>query len=155
MFFYDFETQQYKPLSIAEPTKFKHVPNLCVKQAVCSTCMDNENIEISCRDCGVREHIFNSVDCVVNLIDYLVEKCNEQETRIIDDREKTVYKFSKIIQIAHNMSGFDGQFILKYIHESDRFADVNLLINGIAKNAGKASNTTNRTDVTVVCCYAI
>lgn len=78
----------------------------------------------------MREFIYNSTDSVVNLIDYLVGKCNEKVVRTIGGKEKKVYKFYKIIAIGHNMSGFDGQFILKYIYESDRFVNTNLIING-------------------------
>lgn len=62
--FYDFETQQNTPLSESEPHKFKHVPNLCVLQTACSTCSSNEKISDICEDCGVRQFIFNSTNCV-------------------------------------------------------------------------------------------
>lgn len=128
--FYDFETQQDTPLSECEPTKFRHVPNLCVLQSACTTCWENEKISDKCRDCSVREHIYNSTDCVVSLVDYLLAKANEKITKTIGGKERKVYKFNKVIAIAHNMSGFDGQFILKYVYESDRFADTGLIING-------------------------
>lgn len=128
---YDFETQQDTQLSIDEPNKFKHIPNLCVEQSVCLKCIDEPDISIPCLYCGVREHIHLSKNCVENLMDFLVAKHNEKISKKgTDGKIKQVAKFDNIICIAHNMSGFDGQFILKYIYESDRFSKPSIIMNG-------------------------
>lgn len=54
---YDFEAQQYTPLSPSEPHKIKHEPNLCTSQNVCTSCMTHDDISKTCKECGVREHI--------------------------------------------------------------------------------------------------
>lgn len=131
----DLETMQNTLLnkfkSKGKADRFVHVPNLCVLQSVCTDCIDNgSDITIPCRTCGVREYIFNDTNCISNLLDYLVEKSNEK-TAIMDKKgeEKEVNLFSQIIVLAHNMSGFDGQFILKYLYDSDRFKSPNIIMN--------------------------
>ncbi len=109
--YYDFETQQDTPLGGTEPNepkKFRHVPNLCVLQTSCFTCSANPNIHENCPDCRIREHIYDSKDCVIDLVEYLVKKSNEKVTKIINRKQRKIYKFDRIVAIAHNMSGFDG-----------------------------------------------
>lgn len=48
----------------------------------------------------------------------------------INGQSRNVLKFTKVIAIAHNMSGFDGQFILGEIYRADRFPNVNVILNG-------------------------
>lgn len=127
---FDLETQQNTPLSISEPKKFKHIPNLNVSQSVCTTCLDISDISVPCTTCGVRENIYYSKKCVADFMDFLVVKHKERENRVVNGKNRKVSKFDKIIVIAHNMSGFDGQFILKYIYESDRFKSPGLIMNG-------------------------
>lgn len=88
--------------------------NLCVVQQVCSACLDNENISEFCNFCGVREYIFKT-DPVKQLVDLALE------------RRKNI---SKVICIAHNAQGFDGQFVFKYLVEKERKIRPTVILNG-------------------------
>jgi len=92
--FYDFETTQDTKFS--ENTN-EHIPILVCIQNFCSTCENQEDLEIDCIRCGTRRHSFYD-DPVGDLFSYLYEPrpwCN------------------KIVAIAHNAKGFDSQFILQ------------------------------------------
>lgn len=60
--FYDIETQQSCRLNDIEPNKFKHVPNLCVTQSVCTNCLNIGDSSFSCDHCGRGENIYNTTD---------------------------------------------------------------------------------------------
>lgn len=129
--YFDLETQQNTLLNSSDSTKFKHIPNLCVTQSICCECDMSRNISDPCHFCGQkRENIFHSENCVEQLMDYIAEKENEQKTRKVNRKDRTVAKYEYITVFAHNLKGFDGQFILKYIYESDRFPNPGLIMNG-------------------------
>lgn len=128
--FYDLETQQSSCLSEHEPDKFKHVPNLCVTQQVCSKCIKSTDMSVDCKTCGSRENVSNGSDCIQKLMDYLVEMKSKTITLINNNKTRTVPQFDQIIVLAHNNSSFDGQFVLKYIYDSDRFRQPRVIMNG-------------------------
>lgn len=133
--FFDLETRQDSLLNESEPEKFKHTPNLCVSQSVCLECADKSDISVPCFHCGgVRENIFKSEKCIEDFWNYLADIYNEKE-EVLDQssdskKKKFKSKYKYIIVIAHNLKGFDGQFILKHIYESARFGNPNLIMNG-------------------------
>lgn len=64
---------------------------------------------------------------------YLSQKMNEEEDIVSNNsnnKKRRKLKYPYITVIAHNLKGFDGQFILKYIFESNRFPDPTLIMNG-------------------------
>ena len=87
--FYDFE-------SVVAPDG-RHIPNYCVAQIVCGKCIDDEDMRNECTEgdngCGQREIIFKGPNTIDNFCTWT---CN----------------FPNSILIAHNMKGYDGQFIL-------------------------------------------
>ena len=112
--FYDFETTQSNPV-VGDEEKKIHVPNLCVAHKICSDCFDLIDIKQICVTCGIREFIFD-IDPVQQLLDLA-----------LDFRKK----FRKIICVAHNSSGFDGNFILKYlIEKNSEKRKPSLILNG-------------------------
>ncbi|CAH0546857.1 unnamed protein product [Brassicogethes aeneus] len=108
--FYDFECMQEKKMS---NNSFLHEPNLCVAEQVCSKCITNEDINIDCRNCGKRQHIFSN-NPVSSLMEFL-------------------HKFEKkfnIFAIGHNMKGYDGCFITKHILRDVNRWNPHLIRNG-------------------------
>lgn len=119
--FFDLETQQNTPLSDTEPDKFKHIPSLCVSQAVCSECYNVPDISSPCYFCGnEKENVYKTGTWIEKFMDYIVDKHNEKKVKKIDGKDKIVDKYDYINVLAHNLKGFDGQFILQYIYESKR-----------------------------------
>lgn len=116
--FFDFETVQNKLLP-GSNERFQHIVNLAVAQHVCNSCKTIENIDENCVKCGKREHIFlgeNSLDMFMNYLINTIDK-----------------KFKKVICIAHNMKGFDGQFCLRYMYKNNSkwgLGENSLIING-------------------------
>jgi len=54
--FYDFETRQDETLEETENVKI-HVPTLCVKQQICETCTEIDDMSVRCRwTCGRAEN---------------------------------------------------------------------------------------------------
>jgi DNA polymerase type B, organellar and viral len=104
--FFDLECTQVVPLE-GRPDCKEHVPNLCIAQQACVECC---NIEIDvlshCRLCGVRDHIFRGDTTISGFVDYVTERRSS---------------FNKVIVIAHNFRGYDGQFILRYMIEKKQW----------------------------------
>ena len=98
--FYDFETQQSQSV-VGDDNAKVHVVNLCVAHKICTYCFDEKDINVRCSKCGIREFVFNK-EPVKQLID------------LIWDFRRSC---TKIVCIAHNSSGFDANFILKYLIE--------------------------------------
>lgn len=71
-----------------------HVPNLCIAQEVCEKCYASEDIRCFSENCG--QHIFEDLTCIEKFLDYVKK-----------------HRVSKVFCIAHNLKGYDGQFILK------------------------------------------
>lgn len=124
--FYDLETQQNTLLNHPKEIRYRHVPNLCVTQNVCSKCINIEDKTRDCRTCGVREHIYYGEDCIARMMDYIVE----MKSKKITIEGKVVAMFKQIIVIAHNNSSFDGQFVLRYLFDSDQFQGIEVIMNG-------------------------
>lgn len=74
------------------------------------------------------ENIFRSENCVKEFMDYLADKfCEKTEDEDpITNKKKKIDKYKHIIVIAHNLKGFDDQFLLKYLYESERFQNPTL-----------------------------
>lgn len=114
--YYDFECTQDTFFS-DYTNKFIHLPNLCVINLVCTACKTDSDIENACNICGVREHIFSGRDCVSQFISYCLTQNN-------------IKKYNKIVFIAHNMSGYDGHFILRHIYSNGGFGTPSIIMNG-------------------------
>ncbi|XP_033214685.1 uncharacterized protein LOC117171456 isoform X1 [Belonocnema kinseyi] len=99
--FYDLETRQTKTLPGDNSVNI-HEPNLSVVQKVCSVCLLNENMNDSCKYCGVRRLVFRGDELIQNLINHVTREGKQ---------------FSQTICIAHNAKGFDLQFILRNLAE--------------------------------------
>ncbi|KAB0799442.1 hypothetical protein PPYR_07322 [Photinus pyralis] len=95
--FYDFECRQDEQFENRVDT-YVHVPNLCVAQQLCKSCITtNTNINIPCDKCGPRQHIFKQdpVNELLSLVSSLARKSRD------------------VVAIAHNSKGYDSIFILK------------------------------------------
>ncbi|XP_031355210.1 uncharacterized protein LOC116179552 [Photinus pyralis] len=95
--FYDFECRQDEQFE-NRPNTYVHIPNLCVAQHVCKTCIvNNKDINMPCDNCGNRQHIFKTapVDELLSLVSSLAKKNRD------------------VVAIAHNSKGYDSIFILK------------------------------------------
>ena len=102
--FYDFETRCETPLHAGDQNTLVHEPNLCVVNQVCSSCLEDTNIDNWCAACGMREYVFKT-----NPVSEFISLC-------LLPRKN----FSKTICIAHNARSFDAQFILKHLVEKCR-----------------------------------
>ncbi|KAJ8032374.1 putative DNA polymerase [Holothuria leucospilota] len=72
----------------------RHVPNLCIAQVVCNSCVDFDDINESCNTCKahrLREFKFHSVESFC----------------------QWACQYPQATFIAHNLKGYDGQFILE------------------------------------------
>ena len=98
--FYDFETQQSQSV-LGDEDKKIHVVNLCVAHKICTMCFNEADISVRCSMCGIRKFVFK-ISPVQQLVDL-----------VMDFR----VRFKKVICVAHNYSGFDANFILKYLVE--------------------------------------
>lgn len=99
--FFDFETRQ--DLEISENAYgaiCKHEINCCVVQKVCHGCRKNEKLG-TCPNCGPNELVFKGDTAGHDFCKWLFTPCNKGA-----------------VAIAHNMRGFDGQFILDYCHKN-------------------------------------
>ncbi|XP_046397765.1 uncharacterized protein LOC124164478 [Ischnura elegans] len=95
--FYDFECRQDKKL---QNGSFEHQPILCVVQQACSICYHVQEAEHICHACGCRQNIFDGNDPVSKFFTYLTLPRKN---------------FKEIVVVAHNMKGYDGQFILSHM----------------------------------------
>lgn len=81
---------------------FAHVPNLCVVQKVCVTCLDKPISPTStCDHCGPNEHVFSGPDTTALFCKWLFSEENYRAT-----------------VICHNFKGNDSYPILNYLHEN-------------------------------------
>ncbi|KAJ8020849.1 putative DNA polymerase [Holothuria leucospilota] len=94
--FFDFECRQDEK---GENGEFLHVVNYCVAQRVCGICMHKENVESSCENCKSHEKYFKGDNALDEFCKWLLSRENWNA-----------------IAVAHNMKGYDGHFILKYLH---------------------------------------
>ena len=69
-------------------------------------------------------------NCVDSFMSDLIKKHEEVIDVYVHGEPKKEPKFHKIIVIAHNGSGFDTHFILKYIYRSDKFKSPSIIMNG-------------------------
>lgn len=97
--FYDLEARQDQEGATGDKI---HVPNLCVFQQRCESCMEEDNNLIVCKKCGVRRQVIRAVDVISPFVNHL--------TMI-----RRAYK--NVVVIAHNGKAYDHQFILKYVLE--------------------------------------
>ncbi|KAJ8049072.1 hypothetical protein HOLleu_01639 [Holothuria leucospilota] len=107
--FFDFECRQ-EDVCIDDNQSLQHVPNFCVVHRVCDACVMDNDIQNDCKTCGQREHIFKGEETLSSLCQFLLNNPN-------------------FIAVAHNMSGYDGQFILQYLNEIG-LPPQNVIMNG-------------------------
>lgn len=117
--FFDFECRQDMICTGDESkghsntlTVYKHIPNFCVAQRVCASCLEWPEFDKVCGTCNNREQkIFKGETTVSAFCEWLLTETN-----------------SDAIAIAHNMKGYDGHFVLSYLTKTGRCPDV--LMNG-------------------------
>lgn len=68
--FFDLECTQSKPYT-DNNERFEHVPNLCVVQQACDTCILSDDVDQICLNCGAREHVFYGCDIIETFMMYL------------------------------------------------------------------------------------
>jgi len=78
---------------------FAHTPVLCIAQKACNLCMGE--IDKPCKKCKQKEFIFCGENRLKNMCDCLFSSDNKNS-----------------VAIAHNMKGFDDQFVLQYMHSN-------------------------------------
>ena len=93
--FFDFECTQE---DLNEEGSYLHVPNYCVAHRICLNCIHDDNIKQPCKECGQREHVFAGRNTQKDFCKWLLSRENKGVTAI-----------------AHNMKGYDGQFILDHM----------------------------------------
>ena len=100
--FFDLETTQNTPIgeNALGPINL-HVVNLCVVQKACDICKDWPDIKEECTVCGERQKIFKGENSMEEFCKWLFRK-----------------EHKRCVVLAHNMKGFDGQFLLKYLHDN-------------------------------------
>lgn len=94
-----------------------HIANFAVVQNQCTKCLNNTNLKEDCAYCGQREHIIGgseSKELFARLFDIFRQNC---------DKFETIYIF------AHNLRGYDGQFVLKYMVEELKW-EPEIIMNG-------------------------
>ncbi|KAG8233074.1 hypothetical protein J437_LFUL013074 [Ladona fulva] len=79
---------------------FEHIPVLCVAEQTCKTCWNDKDSGHLCGTCGIRQHCFAGFDPVEKFFAYLTLPRSQ---------------FKQVICIAHNLQGYDGQFLLRHI----------------------------------------
>ncbi|KAG8239546.1 hypothetical protein J437_LFUL019267 [Ladona fulva] len=79
---------------------FQHIPVLCIIQQACGECWKIQDAHHICSSCGVRQQCFDGSDPVADFFQYL--RLPRQN-------------FKHIICIAHNLKGYDGQFVLRHM----------------------------------------
>ncbi|KAJ8019010.1 putative DNA polymerase [Holothuria leucospilota] len=89
--FFDFETIQESGV---------HVPNLCVVQMVCDTCI-LDPFESECLVCKEKQVIFRGPNTKRDFCEWL----------LAPDRHNATC-------VAHNLKGFDGYFILQHLYDN-------------------------------------
>lgn len=84
-----------------------HIPNYCVIQKQCTTCVKenplNADMQINCQFCGQRQFIIRKEG------DELMKEFFSEILKMKNARNVFLY--------AHNASGYDAQFILRYMME--------------------------------------
>ena len=91
---YDFESTQD---TVHMTSSYRHQVNLACAIVSCDQCADTEAID--CESCGRHEWTFFGDDALDKFCRWLFHK-----------------EHKGAIAIAHNMGGYDGQFILDYIY---------------------------------------
>jgi hypothetical protein len=101
--YFDFECTQETEMP-DNPNCFLHVPNLCVMQQSCHSCISSNNIDEPCSTCGPRQHTFSGESTLGEFMNHVVSL-------------RTTKEFKNVVLIAHNMKAYDGQFVLKHMVE--------------------------------------
>lgn len=78
------------------PVVSKHVPNLCVTELVCPTCVNVQESDHDCTFCGTRKHVFEGPNTVKDFVTHLTEPRPQLKAAVV---------------IAHNFKSYEGQFI--------------------------------------------
>ncbi len=99
MVFFDLECTQD---TLRQNDEYQHVPNLCVSDHACNECITNGSSEEFCSNCEGSSKVFSTEKCVDNFLDFL------------DDFED-----QRVICIAHNLSVYDGMFILNALSKRE------------------------------------
>lgn len=111
--YFDLETQQNQLMRGTADVNI-HVPNLCVMQQSCSTCIGQPEVQEFCGGCGIREKIFR-VNPVKQFVDYVTSNFQT---------------FNQVVCISHHGKAYDMQFILRYIVEEKNMAPPEIILTG-------------------------
>ncbi len=101
----------------------EHFPNCCISQVVCQICINIDDTNHTCNNCGVRERIF-------------IERCftnNCKGSCLLHDFFEYVFSLIRkgfyVIMMAHNGGFYDSHILLKYIfNHTDVFHEIPELI---------------------------
>jgi len=97
--FYDFVAMQDRTSGSNDHGKvFTHEPNLCIEHVFCELCMD---LPLgNCQNCGPNKRTFAGDDAAAKFCDFL-------------------FDMKHVVALAHNSQGYDGHFIMQYLHKQD------------------------------------
>ncbi|KAG8238381.1 hypothetical protein J437_LFUL018335 [Ladona fulva] len=74
---------------------FQHVPVLCIAHCACKNCYGAEDSETLCTIHGIKQQILESISCIRGFQVFHITN------------------FGNVICIAHNLKGYNGQFLMK------------------------------------------
>lgn len=96
--FFDIECRQDHEV---KDGTYLHIPNYCIAQRVCGLCIKDNNFEAGCENCKKGEFPFRGDSTVKEFCQWLLSDENWGA-----------------IAIAHNMKGYDGHFIIRYLENT-------------------------------------
>ena len=97
-----------------------HIPNYCVVQHQCTSCINNIDISEDCNKCGEREYIIKKEgqDLLTQFFNVIINKS---------------LSFKKVFVFAHNGGGYDFHFILNYMIHVKGWVPEKIIKNGELK----------------------
>lgn len=117
LYFYDIESMQ---IDENQDGIYHHLPNLLITDKVCNHCINENAVEFVCLFCEKRRYIFEGVSCVEEFLNMIFRH----------DIKKHNRAQPKISVIAHNFSGYDGQFVMKKLLDRKK-TEINVVMNGM------------------------
>jgi hypothetical protein len=102
--------------------RYDHTPNLLSSAIVCNKCKNNKlsKEKSYCEYCGDYEFVTSNATCIQSFIKYVL-------TRLAPAAKK---QKSNVLCAAHNLSGYDGQFIFREIL-AQNYRNVEPILNGM------------------------
>ena len=98
-----------------------HIPTLLCTRTHCQECFDDESLTKKidvCKTCGHLDRAWTGKDCVFEFGEWLYK-----------DIAKRIPKKGRIYVVAHNLSRFDGRFLLRDLYDK-KYLNTELILNG-------------------------